>query len=318
MLAMTLRAASSFACLLLALAGCDGPTTSATPPASASAAAVASVPPAPAASLSAPVAAATAAPPPAPAIPAIPTERSKPPSKKEWDAAEKINTAPESEHHPSCWLKRVREWVRAECLGHEGGSVSWGEELGSTNSDWFPPQDPNAFILILRMRQGFDTRARIDHHSRRNGTYLRIDWGEGGDRPKEISLSSKPATSPGIRALPQFPSERSKPPTVAEWQAAHEVNTIGISGRQTECRIRVVREWVKLACSVQLPEFEEPEVLGTKNSDWFMSRANGLDLVFRFKPNTDLSLPTNGGRFKAVWPQGANQPKDLSVGFEQG
>jgi hypothetical protein len=275
-----------------------------------------SVTPAPALSSTSAVPAATGEPPPPePAIPAIPIERSKPPTKKEWDSALKINTAPESEHHPSCWLKQMREWVRMECLGTESGSLAWSEELGSKDSDWFNPEDTGAFILIVRMRQTFDTRARINHTALRNGSYLRMDWSAGGDRPKEISLSRRPATSPGMRALPSFPTERSKPPTPAEWHAAHEVNTIGLSERETSCRIRVVREWVKLGCSAQAPEFEEPAVLGTKNSDWFVSTANGLDLVFRFKRGMELRLPMNHGRFKADWPQGAEQAKELSVGF---
>ncbi len=254
-------------------------------------------------------AAAASAPANDPAIPPIPTERSKPPTKPEWDAGTKLNTAANADLDKSCSMKQVREWLRISCVWSVSPTPEWAQELGAKGSDWFDV--PQAQTLIVRMRKGFDERAAFAGNPGVT-LYLRANWPATADRPIEVSLGRKDTAKGdlGISKLPDFPTKRSKVPTVAEWRDAHEVNGSVPPYRGMNCRMLVVREWVKLHCSVELDLGDDALAgFGTKNSDYF---GDTTEVVFRFKPGVEVQ----SGYFEAVWPKGADQPKTLKYGTE--
>ena len=248
------------------------------------------------------------------ADPEIPTDRSKPPTKPEWKAGNDLNTAAKSDQDKLCWMKQVREWLRVECVGNIGMSIAYAQELGARKSDWFQPDGTP--ILIVRMRKGHDLRAAIYEHAPKM-TYLRANWPADSDRPTEVSLGRRDTANgdPGIEKMPLFPGDHSKPPSVAEWRDAREVNTGAAMQRDLARRALAVREWVKVTCRGPGLELgDDLDALGRKNSDWFGSSSDSsLDLVFRFKKGVQFERRFGNSVFKADWPKDADQPKTLKL-----
>lgn len=250
-----------------------------------------------------------------PRIPEIPTERSKPPTKPEWEAASKINTAAEDQLPRTCRVKQAREWLGVWCSSN-GGRVVWSENFGAKSSDWFLP-DASVFTLLLRIRRGFDIRAELEH-LQDTPMFLRVNWPPDSPRPLEISLGRKDTAAgvPSIEVMPTIPSGRSKVPTVADWRDAREVNTAHRSSRAAACRIRMVREWAKVSCLGGASEdnLEQLSSLGAKNSDYFyVNSADLFDLVFRLRQGTALDFRGNDFELAVKWPQTADVPQQLQA-----
>jgi len=141
----------------------------------------------------------------------------------------------------------------------------------------------------------------------------------------EKTLGDTPVTPPKTIALPpgeipDIPSGRSAPPTLAEWAAAPSVNTQGAGSWPDNCFQKVVREWLKMHCEGKILRVEEKEGLGTQNVDHFESIVPGkyADYIVRMRPGVVIRAKiyrTEGNAaFFVNWPAGAPKPVHIAMG----
>ena len=73
--------------------------------------------------------------------------------------------------------------------------------------------------------------------------------------------NSAPAPLPAVSSV-SWPNEASKPPSLDEWKSAEDLSARG--GGASSCRIRRVREWVRIRClegeTVELEQIAGPQV----------------------------------------------------------
>ncbi|MBE7484459.1 MAG: hypothetical protein HS104_31390 [Polyangiaceae bacterium] len=114
-----------------------------------------------------------------------------------------------------------------------------------------------------------------------------------------------------------IPTERSKPPSVAEWNAASEI-TVRHSG-PLGCETKRVREWLRVSCrtsgssgpQIQTVSIVEPKA---KNPEYFTYEAKGVaSIVLPLRESMDAKVAfTWSARGKrvltATWPKGAPAP----------
>lgn len=113
-----------------------------------------------------------------------------------------------------------------------------------------------------------------------------------------------------------IPTERSKPPTVAEWNAASEIS-VRHSG-PLGCETKRVREWLRVSCrttgssppQIQAVTLVQPK----KNAEFFTYDAKGVSsVVLPLREGLDAKIAfdwTERGRrtLTATWPKGAPAP----------
>jgi hypothetical protein len=143
-----------------------------------------------------------------------------------------------------------------------------------------------------------------------------------------LSAAAAPAPSPAAaepastsqNGIPEIPEGRSKPPSVAEWSSASEVNTQEANSRPDECFTKVVREWLKVHCDGNVIGIEAMESFGTQNADYFSSVRPGkaADFVVRLKRGKTQKLricrdPGNAALF-VNWPAAADRPVHIALG----
>jgi hypothetical protein len=122
--------------------------------------------------------------------------------------------------------------------------------------------------------------------------------------------------------VPAIPEGRSKPPSVAEWNAGAEVNTQEANSRPDDCFVKLVREWVKVHCDGKLVGVEEMESFGRENSDWFVSFRPGksIDFVLRLSKGKTQKLRickedgAAGAALFVNWPAGEDRPIHIALG----
>jgi hypothetical protein len=132
--------------------------------------------------------------------------------------------------------------------------------------------------------------------------------------------AAAPASTSGAKGIPEIPEGRSKPPSVAEWSSAAEVNTQEANSRPDECFTKVVREWLKVHCDGNVIGIEAMESFGTQNSDYFSSVRPGkaADFVVRLKKGKTQKLricrdPGNAALF-VNWPAAEDRPVHIALG----
>ncbi len=114
-----------------------------------------------------------------------------------------------------------------------------------------------------------------------------------------------------------IPTERSKPPTVSEWNAAPEF-TVRFSG-PLGCETKRVREWMRVSCRSNVgsgPQIQTVTVLEPRKKppDYFTYEAKGVASVvlpLRTGMNAKVAFrwSERGKRtLSATWPQGAPAP----------
>ncbi len=141
----------------------------------------------------------------------------------------------------------------------------------------------------------------------------------------EKTLGNRPEAPPKTNAIapgevPDIPSGRSAPPTVAEWAAAPSVNTQGAGSWPDNCFQKVVREWLKMHCEGKILRVDEKEGLGTQNVDHFESIVPGkyADYIVRMRPGVVIRAKiyrTEGNAaFFVNWPAGSPKPVHIAMG----
>ena len=139
-----------------------------------------------------------------------------------------------------------------------------------------------------------------------------------GETPAAASAA---AGSGGADAIPEIPEGRSKPPTVAEWAAAPNVNTQEANSQPEGCYMKVVREWLKVNCEGKITEVKEMQEFGNENADYFQSVTPGksADFVVRLRKGKTMKLKIlrsekgNASLF-VNWPATAAKPTIIALG----
>lgn len=135
-----------------------------------------------------------------------------------------------------------------------------------------------------------------------------------------------PDQAPGAgRASPDVPSGVSAPPTVAEWQAAPDVNSVGANSAPTDCQLKMVREWLKVHCDGKVTEVTKMEGFGKKGVDYFESIRPGAaaDFVVRVRKGNAMKLrimrsaPHSASLF-VNWPSGKDRPTIVALQIYNG
>ncbi len=111
--------------------------------------------------------------------------------------------------------------------------------------------------------------------------------------------------------------ERSKAPTVAEWNAAADVET---KGNEVGCEVRTVREWLRISCRKKSPTGGEPTAVWVargKHKETLFFVAKGVtSMVTPFLPGTDMQALYSWSDVvyaaDIVWPHGKDKPKVMA------
>ncbi len=127
-------------------------------------------------------------------------------------------------------------------------------------------------------------------------------------------------TAPDESAVPEIPEGRSNPPSVAEWNAAPEVNTQGKGSHPDQCEQKVVREWVRVTCRGDVTGYEKMENFGNKNADYFemIKPGNMASFVVRLKKGRTQSVRICRANDRASlfinWPATKDRPVHIALG----
>lgn len=90
---------------------------------------------------------------------------------------------------------------------------------------------------------------------------------------------------------PRSPRASPRPPAVAEWSAAADINQANAKSKPRDCAVKIVREWMKIHCDGNVKSVQKVEGFNKEGSDVFKSITVGksADYVARLK---------KGGSFK--------------------
>jgi hypothetical protein len=146
-------------------------------------------------------------------------------------------------------------------------------------------------------------------------------------KPNELGANNRgPSLLPGPRAqyigpgnVPDVPTSRSSPPTVAEWESAAEVNTVGPNSAPSGCFMRVMREWLKVNCEGNIRSVDKMDGFKNPGDDYFEYVIPGkvADLVMRMKQGQSLRARIYRDKDKAGlfmnWPGGSSKPSIIAL-----
>ncbi|MCB9582904.1 MAG: hypothetical protein H6717_38045 [Polyangiaceae bacterium] len=114
----------------------------------------------------------------------IPTERSKPPTVAEWNAASEITV-----RHSGplgCETKRVREWLRVSCRtsGSSGPQIQTVSIREPTKKDpeYFTYENKGVASIVLPLRQGMNAKIAFTW-TQRGSRMLTATWPKGAPAP---------------------------------------------------------------------------------------------------------------------------------------
>lgn len=120
--------------------------------------------------------------------------------------------------------------------------------------------------------------------------------------------------------IPEIPVTPSAPPSVAEWQGGHPVNTVGANAAPADCTMKIVREWLKVNCGGKIREVTAMEGFGRKGADYFDAIAPGksADLVVRLRKGTAIKARivrdgSPGASLFVNWPGNAARPSIVAL-----
>lgn len=121
--------------------------------------------------------------------------------------------------------------------------------------------------------------------------------------------------------IPAIPEGRSRPPTVAEWGAAAEVNTQEKNSQPDRCEVKVVREWLRVSCrGSDILGYEKMESFGSKNADYFEMIQPGklASFVLRLKKGKTQTVRICRQKDRASlfvnWPASKDRPVHIALG----
>jgi hypothetical protein len=132
--------------------------------------------------------------------------------------------------------------------------------------------------------------------------------------------------APGAgQEAPDVPTGTSAPPTVAEWSAAAEINTVGANSKPKDCSMKMVREWLKVNCTGNIREVTNREGFGRNGVDSFDKIIPGkvADLVVRVKKGGAIKariLRNNesGASLFVNWPSQLDKPSIVALQIYNG
>jgi hypothetical protein len=142
---------------------------------------------------------------------------------------------------------------------------------------------------------------------------------KSGKSPEKTGAAAPGQKYLGPGNVPDVPETTSAPPTVAEWGAAAEVNTVGANSAPRGCSMHVVREWLKVNCSGKIQSVSDMEGFGKKGVDYFelVTPPNVADFVVRMKRGGALKLRIHRDDDRASlfmsWPQGSSKPSIIAL-----
>lgn len=123
------------------------------------------------------------------------------------------------------------------------------------------------------------------------------------------------------KAIPDIPSERSKPPTVEEWKTGTVINSQQKNSRPDKCEMKIVREWLKVKCEGDVLGINDLDGFGVEGTDHFKAFQEGkfADIVVRLKVGQSLStrIPRGAEGDAALftsWPKNATKPHIIALG----
>jgi hypothetical protein len=136
---------------------------------------------------------------------------------------------------------------------------------------------------------------------------------------KPTTTATATATAANANAIPDIPDGVSKPPTVAEWSAASQINTVGANSEAKDCFMKLVREWLKVNCSGKIVAVEEKDGFGKQDVDHFESVKLGTsaDYVIRLRKGISIKAKIRRESDSAAlfvnWPGGAPKPTIIAL-----
>lgn len=126
------------------------------------------------------------------------------------------------------------------------------------------------------------------------------------------------APAPAPNGIPEIPDGRSKPPTVAEWGSATNVNTASKGAQPSNCYMKIVREWLKVHCDGFMQHVTNEEGLGAEGVEHFTWVNDKVaDVVVRVRKGQSMKLRiVRDGQTVAMftnWPAGAPRPTVMAL-----
>ncbi len=111
--------------------------------------------------------------------------------------------------------------------------------------------------------------------------------------PAETATAETPA-KPSVdeHGIQEIPSDRSNPPTVAEWSAAATVNTQGANSQAQDCFMKIVRESIKVHCEGEVKSISDKDRLPRCSTDYYEWIKTGkiADFMFRLKKSRTTKM----------------------------
>ena len=135
------------------------------------------------------------------------------------------------------------------------------------------------------------------------------------------TATAAPVEKPDVdeHGIPEIPTGRSNPPTVAEWSAAATVNTQGANSQAQDCFMKIVREWVKVHCEGDVKSISDKDGLPRSSADYYESIRLGTmaDFVFRLKKGRTMKMRIHrdGNRASLFinWPASKDRPVHVAL-----
>lgn len=144
--------------------------------------------------------------------------------------------------------------------------------------------------------------------------------GQGGLSDAAENRPSGGGSATPAGQIPEVPTTTSAPPSVAEWQAGHPVNTVGANSAPADCSMKIVREWLKVNCGGKIREVTSMEGFGRKGADYFDAIAPGrsADLVVRLRKGNAIKARilrdgSPGASLFVNWPGNAARPSIVAL-----
>ena len=122
--------------------------------------------------------------------------------------------------------------------------------------------------------------------------------------------------------VPEIPEGRSKPPTLAEWADAPEINTQEANSQPDKCFMKIVREWLKVNCAGDITHTSDMKNFGKEGANFFKFVQEGkkADFVVRLREGKVMKLRIHRGKedhgasLFVNWPQGKDRPTIVALG----
>jgi hypothetical protein len=119
--------------------------------------------------------------------------------------------------------------------------------------------------------------------------------------------------------IPDIPSERSDPPTLAEWGNACDVNTQGAGSQAADCTMKIKREWLQLTCRGKVSGYEQFDGFGNEGQDYFQQIRQGemASFVVRLRKGRSQKVRICRGNERASlfvsWPPSSPKPTIVAL-----